>query len=120
MGTNYYAIPRIDDKEKIAIKQAIDANDFELARNLLPNKIHIGKSSVGWVFIFNHHDWDHFEPRQEAVKDFLQKCQIIDEYGHSETFDEFWTLVEGKQGKNHQGHMAEYDGLYFSHYTEFS
>lgn len=141
MGTNYYAIPIIDDETKRSVIDALNKNDFERARNLIPHRIHIGKSSIGWKFVFNHHDWVYFYSL-ESLKDFLSKCRIIDEYGRDISNEAFWKLVESKKdGINGYEYYSNYDkynfgnkldemptdvgdieffGLTFSTHTDFS
>ena len=66
MGTNYYAriIPR--EKDKQALKEAIDTNNYDAIENMVSElysslneythkggEIHLGKSSCGWKFLWN-------------------------------------------------------------------
>lgn len=120
MGTNYYAIPKLSDQKKAELHKAIDDNDVQALRREAPEEIHIGKSSFGWVFLFNHHDWEHFEQSCESVHNWLKEQFIYNEYGEKLSFDEFWSLVEGKKDYKSDGHMFSVDGLWFSRYTEFS
>lgn len=88
MGTNYYVVPN---------------------RPSIGEPIHIGKSSMGWMFLFQ----DANEPYREVpvvwhtyeeVKDWLYKYTvksqiyiILDEYDEIVDFDEFIDLIERKQ-----------------------
>ena len=88
MGTNYYVVPNRPSIEK---------------------PIHIGKSSMGWMFLFQ----DVNEPygdipivwhTYEEVKDWLHKNTfnypkyvIIDEYDEIIPYHDFIELVERKQ-----------------------
>ena len=88
MGTNYYVIPN---------------------RPSVMEPIHIGKSSMGWMFLF--HDVD--EPYRdvpvvwhtyEEVKNWLYKHTvkrkqyvIMNEYDEIVSFDDFIEMVERKQ-----------------------
>lgn len=88
MGTNYYVVPN---------------------RPSVEEPIHIGKSSMGWMFLFH----DVSEPYRnipviwhcyEDVEDWLYKYTvestdyvIIDEYDEIIPFDDFIELVERKQ-----------------------
>ena len=92
MGTNYYVVPN---------------------RPSVHGGIHIGKSSIGWLFLFQsqHETWNdppivwHSWP---AVKDWLQKYTvdstnyvIVDEYDEIISFADFIDLVESKQHDEH-------------------
>lgn len=115
MGTNYYAIPRITNDKKESICEFVQEDNFEMAKALMPDKIHIGKKSCGWRFIFNHHDWYYYKPSLSDLKLFLSKCIIIDEYGDKITNDEFWKLVEFSQNeKSELKHGTLFFGLNFS------
>ena len=88
MGTNYYVVPN---------------------RPSVEEPIHIGKSSMGWMFLFH----DVSEPHRsipviwhcyEDVEDWLYKYTvettdyvIIDEYDEIIPFNDFIELVERKQ-----------------------
>jgi hypothetical protein len=121
MGTNYYAIPKADDEVKAKIKQAIENDDFATARELLPEKIHIGKSSGGWRFLFNHNDWVYFEQNFNSVAKFINRCKIYTEYGEEISPSRFWHFVDTKQSlKPEIEYGVIIDGLCFSNYTEFS
>lgn len=105
MGTNYYAIPNVDQKEiKTKIIKKIKTDDFDDAIELIQDLktktvtgIHIGKSSCGWKFCFDHNNWKYFEQDKQSIVDFINSCEIIDEYGSPISTDEFWKLVESKQ-----------------------
>ena len=52
MGTNFYF--KLDNREKI--KEAVDNNDFDLARELMDDcEIHLAKTSCGWLPLFQAH-----------------------------------------------------------------
>lgn len=122
MGTNYHAmaIPTQEVKEEM-IKAVIDEN-WNLLDLLIPAKVHIGKSSGGWVFHFNHNNWKYFSQTRNSINEFLKKCQIIDEYDRTIHIDDFWELVKMKEnhGKSDASHCEIHDGLEFSTSTEFS
>lgn len=121
MGCNYYAIKKADDELKTKICEAVNDNKFGLAMELMPKEIHIGKSSGGWQFIFNHHNWEYFQESLESLKEFLLSCDIFDEYNRAISSDAFWELV-----KNKSASMGDFEygtlhfGLNFSNSTEFS
>lgn len=121
MGTNYYAIPVVNDHVKTQIKIAIDKNEYEQAKYLMPSKIHIGKSSIGWQFLFNHNNGDHYAQTRASIDVFLDRCTIFDEYNRPISKEDFWLMVESKmerQAETTYGFIS--DGLCFSKYTEFS
>ena len=70
------------------------------------HRTHIGKSSVGWKFLFRVKDnIDVNEWKEEFLHYASWKDEegIFDEYGKKTSYDAFWTLVENKQsGKAHR------------------
>jgi len=144
MGTNYslYKIPTWEELEKI--KSLIDEENLLEVKRIIPDKIHIGKSSSGWEFLFNHNDWKYFDKSKKSLKDFVSQCNIEDEYGRIISNDDFWNMVESKKGGLNSERYAEkwdeihpnqpkpyymtsgrkneieVDGLRFSMSTEFS
>ena len=98
MGTNYYAIPRATSERKEKIKKAIDQDKFEKAKDLIGGKVHIGKSSVGWEFIFDHNNWYYFGSDKDEIIKFLDRCNIYDEDEQYIFQEEFWKMVEAKKG----------------------
>lgn len=121
MGTNYYAIPKADEETKAKIIEAIKNELWGEARSIMPESIHIGKSSMGWQFLFNHHDWQYFDKTQASIAKFLDNCVIYDSYNETITPNQFWVMVDRKRE-----HRAETqygfieDGLVFSDSTDFS
>lgn len=105
MGTNYYAIPNVDQEEiKTKIIEKIKSDDFDEAIELIQDLktkmvtgIHIGKSSCGWKFCFDHNNWKYFEKDKQSIVDFINSCEIINEYNSPISTDEFWKLVESKK-----------------------
>lgn len=67
---------------------------------------HIGKSSVGWMFIFKvteNVDVDEWKGELGHHKGWSNDEGIYDEYGQKTSYDAFWALVENKQdGKSHR------------------
>ena len=84
MGTNYYAVRK-------------DPSVFH-------REIHLGKSSIGWLFNFQEHD---------DIRTFPQFCRwlednvdtgewvILDEYDHLVTKEQLLKLIESKQNDEH-------------------
>ena len=82
MGTNYYAI-----KKKPRIVKIYD-------------EIHLGKSSVGWKFVFQEQEQYH---NFEEFKDFIlnnNEWIIKDEYGKEISPNNLLKLIEEKQKEN--------------------
>ncbi len=98
MGCNYYGKRRFTEGMKNKVRELIDKNDFDAVRKILPREIHLGKSSFGWVFIFNHHNFEYFKNYEKSFKKFIDSCDIKDEYGKIVSNEEFWDLVEEKRG----------------------
>lgn len=109
MGTNVYYIKPITELEKEELKKRVDSVDnyddlideiqkvlkYQYSYNLgdSTHKIHIGKRSSGWKFLFslalrNHLDIDH--DFKENLRKFLEIGYIEDEYGERYDFDTFW------------------------------
>jgi hypothetical protein len=61
-------------------------------------EVHVGKSSVGWQFTF-HMPEGIVIKSAKAMRTFLDGKLIFDEYGKTVTHEEFWEMVESKQGK---------------------
>jgi hypothetical protein len=134
MGCNYYAKKKATPGLKANIKAHIDVEAFDEAIALIPKQIHIGKSSGGWKFLFNHNNWQHFGKTIESLQLFLKQCIITDEYGDEISYEAFWKFVETKQGGldniqyynkypaqfNGQYYQEDHFGLFFSTNTEFS
>lgn len=100
MGTNYYAIPLLTEDQKKEIIEAVNADDYGTIQKLIPEKIHIGKSSAGWKFAFNSNYWKYFPMGDiEAMKSFYRSCSIMDEYGRKQNFDELWEYIQSTQDK---------------------
>lgn len=99
MGTNYYVINKISDYEKEKAIKLIKEGKISEARDIIcsEDKIHIGKSSGGWKFLFNHNNWEYFKKDIDSLKSFLSDNEIVDEYGHPISSDEFWKMVKAKE-----------------------
>lgn len=108
MGTNIYAIPKAKvaewkSKFENSIKEAQDANLIGLLpiiesyyNDRIPQKIHIGKRSAGWRFLFNHNDWRYYKTIDDLIV-FLDQCEITTEYGEILSFKDFWSDVTERQ-----------------------
>ena len=120
MGTNYYTIPKLTEVKKSQIIEALNKEEFLKAKNLIPESIHIGKSSMGWQFIFNHNNWDHFSKSLNSLKEFISNNEIVDEYNSPLTTEEFWHLVKIKGSLSRDPYTELHFKLIFSDSTQFS
>ena len=115
MGTNYYVVPN---------------------RPSIEEPIHIGKSSMGWMFLFQDANepyrdipiiWHSYWEVEDWLYRYTVECEqyvIIDEYDEIISFDDFIKMVEYKQEqfKNNPDnftHCRNVDGYRFEE-REFS
>jgi hypothetical protein len=96
MGTNYYAIPEFTRENKKDLYENITLENWDKVRELIPKEIHLGKSSCGWEFLFNHNNWKYFDKSLESLQNFLKRHKLKDEYGKEITYDEFWEVVHNR------------------------
>jgi hypothetical protein len=143
MGTNFYAriIPKEEDKQKLIDAINDDRDDLieDLASELYGhrnvytrkgNKIHLGKRSCGWKFLWNPnviryadgyldenkqyvpvYKYDYVYPlTKQGITDFCNREDIIiiDEYGEQQDPKEFlemafsWGVPDGWIGKTYE------------------
>ena len=98
MGNNFFLIPKADEELKKLVNDLLDDEDYDEIRNILPEKIHIGKSSMGWEFLFNHNDMEYYNKSKLDMIEFTQSGKIVDEYDRELTDEEFWAMVDRKVG----------------------
>jgi hypothetical protein len=101
MGTNYYAVMSLNDNDKETAKILIENDNYDELKKLLNEKcgkIHIGKSSCGWKFLFNWNKGKYYNPLKASINDFLEQHRVVDEYGGEIALKAFWDMVESKQG----------------------
>lgn len=116
MGTNFYLRKKLSQEQREKINKALDAEDYDEVRNLLPEDIHIGKRSGGWKFLWDAHFFEHFESTKESLLDWLHSGQIVDEYGEKFTFEQFWNdEISGFLNKGH-----DLESYYMAHPNEYS
>ena len=123
MGTNYYRIPTTDEltKSLTKVKSSItsllkDVNfDYFLYQdelvnieNLLPKKVHIGKQSVGWQFLWNHNNWNYFKDK-ESLLGYIGNGTIIDEHGRYVSHDDFLLIALNTKGWTSETYSRAYD-----------
>lgn len=59
-------------------------------------RIHVGKSSMGWSFSFAWNDGEYYKSLAEFKK-WLKGKKILDEYDKPISQKEFWEMVEAKK-----------------------
>lgn len=102
MGTNYYAIKKIPNSIKLKICASLDNDLYDEAQDLFNSnykKVHIGKSSYGWKFIFNYNNFRYYDLTKDSINSFLCQKDIIlkDEYNNIIDIDYFWNMVKSKE-----------------------
>ncbi|WP_316200961.1 MULTISPECIES: hypothetical protein [unclassified Bradyrhizobium] len=97
MGTNYYVEPQ-------PCCPTCGRSD---------DRVHIGKSSLGWAFTFHGYEADGNSPALASAKDwfaYLEGRKIKTEYGDSVTLEELKRIVERKKGDRvHHGDRKKLD-----------
>jgi len=162
MSTNYYKIPKASEVRIKYLNLVEQINDLDIWNpgniynefrtvergfdNLSPwdvflddMKIHIGKRSSGWKFLWNFQD-NKFYTNKEELLTFIRSGRIVNEYGEIQNTKEFikmaleWGQPDGcvlnqeyvdKHKSNHLSYISSYydkevDGLRVSSHTEFS
>lgn len=93
MGVNFFITRNISRSTKTVLKQLVDSESWSALKDSVPEKIHIGKMTPGWQFLWNANDFNHFEPSKQSLRGFLHMGQIEDENGKLYTFDEFLVTI---------------------------
>ena len=135
MSTNYYAHIIPSKKRKKELHDAIEANDFSLINRLkvemydsiqldddneiIGGKVHLGKISCGWKFLWNPNVFvirqghledspsgrryvpdpsipKYFYPlTKKGLYDFIfrEDVEVYDEYGEKQDKEEFWKMA---------------------------
>lgn len=132
MSTNYYLRRKIPTARLKEIKGLV--NDEGIYGGKLDealskfHEIHIGKSSMGWQFLFNHNDGKYYKKTRDSIDSFLRAevgkgGKLVNEYGDEMSIDRFWNMVQvHKDGfdlksyykyncdrwRNYQEHPEEY------------
>lgn len=111
MGTNFYLRKKLSQEQRKKIDKALDDEDYDEVRNLLPEDIHIGKRSGGWKFHWDHNYFQYYKSSKESLIEWLKSGKIVDEYGDEFTFDQFWNEEIGNlltKGWDMQSYVDEY------------
>ena len=146
MGTNFYAriIPKEADKQELI--EAINNDEPRLVEELtqklygarneysgLGSRIHLGKRSSGWKFLWNanvvkvwddvefKYKWDHVYPLTKAgITEFVSREDVVitDEYGRALESEEFLEMAfnwcpDGLDGKEYQTNPKYEAGTYY-------
>jgi len=159
MGTNYYRSPTLNELEtrknrlmsrirQMELNVESVNNNFRIDgtdqfQNLSPwdeftdnVKVHLGKRSMGWKFLWNFNDDKYFKDKESLFK-FIRSGRIVDEYGNEMNQEKFidMALSWGKEdGYDIESYSLEYperrtywskpercvDGLRISDSTNFS
>lgn len=114
MGTNYYAIRKLPRSIKGKINEMIENDLYDEAMSLFNEnyeKIHIGKQSYGWKFLFNYNHFKFYDLNRDSIDLLLRNEDITlyNEYGEKVDIDEFWEMVDKNQDK--LDNMKYYDTL---------
>ena len=166
MSTNYYRIPKASEVriKYLDLVERINDLDIWCPDNIINEfsniergferwspwdvfidglKIHIGKRSSGWKFLWNFQDNKFYTNKEELFK-FIRSGRVVDEYGELQDTEEFikmaleWGQPDGyvldKNYMDEQSRLAHYrpltdmskyydkeiDGLRVSSTSEFS
>ena len=97
MGVNIYASRHLSDETVELLNKYNKTGYTKFFYHFLDRvneenkKIHIGKKSYGWKFLFNHNNWEYYNETRESIDAFLKSCAgIFDEYDNEITVDDFW------------------------------
>lgn len=127
MGMNYFAVLSPTEDYKTNLNDVLDNIKHELLHHgklhwetqerldNLNRTIHIGKSSVGWQFLWEHHNGKYYDVTLDSIKEFLSNCTIIDEEYRELTADEFFEEIGCKLYKSDKYCNIE---LYHKKYPE--
>lgn len=118
MGTNYYAIKKISREKKEKLHKLIDEELFVELIDALPKKIHLGKSSSGWEFFWNHNNWSYYKNKEELI-DFLKNSLIINEYEEEVSFNDFWNQTQKENRNRSDGSGVINNKEYFTNWNKY-
>jgi len=111
MSTNYYKIPKTTEVRERYVKLVEEISNLDIwsPENIYNEfrttekgferwsawdefldgmKIHIGKRSGGWKFLWNFQDNKFYSNKEELLK-FIRSGRIVDEYGELQDTEEF-------------------------------
>lgn len=106
MGVNFYWIRQLSSDDKVDIFKAVDSSKSysELIKNIQncinysedpetedsSEKIHVGKYSMGWQFLFSRKVLDLCTARKMFIISWLKSGELIDEYGTVYDPEQWW------------------------------
>ena len=111
-----YIFNKFEDDLKEAAQKFTSDIEYNVSYNFdlrELNQVHIGKSSAGWLFNFQHQDteidgvkirWHSYEDVMSFLKEWVSQKKefvIIDEYNRKVSYTEFKDLVDTKQKDPH-------------------
>ena len=150
MGTNFFCVEKISRRQRSKIKsllmeyiglvdKADTACDFhelhskynEMISDIIPERVHLGKRSHGWQFLWDYHDGRYFKANLESIKKFLKDKIIFDENKEVFSLDQFLNEEIADYLYNTDGKLYDCvellpsyyfisDGLRFSKSEDFS
>jgi hypothetical protein len=113
MGTNFYKVlkPKYTKKQKAEIVKKINEQTkklkeylnnnyideysiedyYEMLNEFRPVRVHLGKRSCGWQFLWNHNNEQYYKKTLQSIREFLDADNgfIVDEYGERFTTEQF-------------------------------
>ena len=150
MGTNFFCVEKISRKQRSKIKSLLreyiglvdkvdTACDFhelhskynKMISDIIPERVHLGKRSYGWQFLWDYHDGRYFKANLESIKKFLKDKIIFDENKEVFSLDQFLNEEIADYLYNTDGKLYDCvellpsyyfisDGLRFSKSEDFS
>ena len=150
MGTNFFCVEKISRRQRSKIKsllmeyiglvdKADTACDFhelhskynEMILESIPERVHLGKRSHGWQFLWDYHDGRYFKANLESIKEYLKDKIIFDENKEVFSLDQFLNEEIADYLYNTDGKLYDCvellpsyyfisDGLRFSKSEDFS
>jgi hypothetical protein len=132
MGTNIYArihpSKEVQDEFVLKITERIDSNSMTFADDIYElasgfqdkyKKIHLGKRSSGWKFLWQA-NYDYYDTTKESIDKFLRRddVELYNEYGEIITPEEVWNEYASAKGNvgDGGGEFITEEGLRFSRY----
>lgn len=94
MSTSFFVTKKLNQDEINKCKECLDRQDFEVLKELLPERIEICHRAGGWELLWYAHNFKHFDKSKESLFNFLKASIISDEYGKIYTFDEFYEEIK--------------------------
>lgn len=111
MSTNYYLKRKISTDKKSEIISHIKHDEWDKVSELISevikySKIHLGKRSYGWQFVWALNGEKYYKPNKKSINDFLfneiykHDAILTDEYEREIPLDQFWNEEIGESLKH--------------------